>query len=145
MAKNAKNEVAVKGRKTKLAKKSVEELIQIILRKDSTERNYATQIKNLKAEVNDLVSRLNNSVKDMEGTQKTIESFKTKYNSQIEATKVANEKLLSNQMELSEVKQDVKKWMSLYERERVTSKFYKHTTVVVVILAIVSVVLSVLS
>lgn len=144
MAKNAKT-AAVKGRETKLNKKSVEELIQIILRKDATERNYAAQIKSLKAEVNELVSRLDNSVKDMEGTQKTIENLKTKYNSQIEATKVANEKLLSNQMELSETKEDRKKWMSLYERERVTSKFYKYTTAVVVILAIVSVVLSVLS
>jgi len=144
MAKNAKT-AAVKGRETKLNKKSVEELIQIILRKDATERNYANQIKNLKAEVNNLVSRLDNVSKDMEGTQKTIESLKTKYNSQIDATKAANEKLLSNQMELSETKEDRKKWMSLYDREKVTSKFYKNTTVVVVILAIVSVVLSVLS
>lgn len=66
MSKNV-NEVAVKGRQTKLAKKTYEELIQIILRKDKTERLNASTIKNLKAEVNDIKlanEQLNKVVKE---------------------------------------------------------------------------------
>lgn len=66
MSKNV-NEVAVKGRQTKLAKKTYEELIQIILRKDKTERLNANTIKNLKAEVNDIKlanEQLNKVVKE---------------------------------------------------------------------------------
>lgn len=75
MAKNAKS-AAVKGRETKLAKKSNEELIQIILRKDATERNLQTQVQNLKSEVNTLTTRVENFDKDMEGTNNALEAHK---------------------------------------------------------------------
>lgn len=50
MAKNANNP-QVKGRQTKLSKKSSEELIEIILRKDDTERKLTSQLNSLKTEV----------------------------------------------------------------------------------------------
>jgi phage host-nuclease inhibitor protein Gam len=78
MAKTAKNESAIKGRQTKLSKKSNDELIKIILRKDATEANFKSQVINLKAEVNTLQSRVNNFDKDMEGTMQTLESYKDK-------------------------------------------------------------------
>lgn len=75
MAKNDKT-AAVKGRETKLNKKSNDELIQIILKKDKVERNLNNQIKNLKGEVNTLSTRVKNFDSDMEGTYQALESYK---------------------------------------------------------------------
>ena len=77
MAKNGKT-AAVKGRETKLNKKSNDELIQIILKKDKIERNLNNQIKSLKGEINALSTRVKNFDSDMEGTIQTIESYKDK-------------------------------------------------------------------
>ena len=63
---------ATKSRQTKLGKKSTEELIQIILRKDKTERNLSSQVINLKAEVNSANKIIDNVKKDMEGTIKSL-------------------------------------------------------------------------
>lgn len=75
MAKNGKT-AAVKGRETKLNKKSNDELIQIILKKDKVERNLNNQIKSLKGEINALSTRVKNFDSDMEGTIQAIESYK---------------------------------------------------------------------
>ena len=77
MAKNGKT-AAVKGRETKLNKKSNDELIQIILKKDKVERNLNNQIKSLKGEINALSTRVKNFDSDMEGTIQAIESYKDK-------------------------------------------------------------------
>ena len=77
MAKNGKT-AAVKGRETKLNKKSNDELIQIILKKDKVERNLNNQIKSLKSEVNELSTRVKNFDSDMEGTIQALESYKDK-------------------------------------------------------------------
>ena len=76
MAKNAKELSQVKARQTKLGKKSNEELIQIVLKKDKIERNLNNQIKNLKGEVNHLSTRVKNFDSDMQGTIQTLESYK---------------------------------------------------------------------
>jgi len=75
MAKNAKD-VAIKSRQTKLSKKSNEELIEIIIRKDKIERNLNNQITNLKGEVNSLTNRVSNFNKDQEGNIDAIHSLK---------------------------------------------------------------------
>lgn len=75
MAKNGKT-AAVKGRETKLNKKSNDELIQIILKKDKVERNLNKQITSLKGEINSLSTRIKNFDSDMEGTIQAIESYK---------------------------------------------------------------------
>lgn len=77
MAKNAKTPV-IKARETKLSKKSVEELIEIILRKDSVERKLNSQIIALKSEVNELNSKMENAVKDMDGTLSALNENKEK-------------------------------------------------------------------
>lgn len=79
MAKNANELRQVKARQTKLGKKTVEELIQIILRKDSVERKLSAQVVNLKAEVNSLTSRVNNFDKDQEGNIKIIKDLRYSY------------------------------------------------------------------
>lgn len=73
-------EKAKKSRQTKLSKKSAEELIQIILRKDEVERKQSAQIANLKSEVNSLSSRIEACYKDQEGTDKAMEELKYSYN-----------------------------------------------------------------
>ncbi len=78
MAKNVKELSQVKARQTKLGKKSNDELIQIILKKDKIERNLNNQIKSLKGEVNALSIRANNLNKDIEGTYQTVETLKDK-------------------------------------------------------------------
>ena len=70
------NETAIKGRQTKLEKKSYDELVQIILKKDKIERNLNNQIKSLKGEVNALSTRVKNFDSDMQGTMQTLESYK---------------------------------------------------------------------
>ena len=72
MAKIAEKSPATKGRQTKLGKKSAEELIQIILRKDKTEKSLSTQVINLKAEINAANKKLECAKRDMEGTIKTL-------------------------------------------------------------------------
>ena len=78
MAQKTKELSQVKARQTKLGKKSHDELIQIVLKKDKVERNLNNQIKSLKAEVNTLSTRVNNFDADMEGTCQSLESYKDK-------------------------------------------------------------------
>jgi len=106
MSKNV-NEVAVKGRQTKLAKKTYEELIQIILRKDKTERLNASTIKNLKAEINDL--RLSN-----ERLSKNVKE---------EALQVIKEKKDSAKL-TSQIEDKDKEINSLYEYIKATTTKY---------------------
>lgn len=98
MAKNAKTPV-IKARETKLSKKSVEELIDIILRKDSVERKLNTQIISLKSEVNDLNSRMENAIKDMNGTLSAFNETKEKLTEANKAfdTLVKNYELVSKE------------------------------------------------
>lgn len=79
MAKNAKESAQVKSRTTKLSKKSAEELIQIILRKDKTERNLNAQVSLLKSEAYNLSVEVENFDKKMEGTYQSLEMYKQKY------------------------------------------------------------------
>ena len=67
---------ALKSRQTKLLKKSKEELIERVLRKDKIEKNQVKQISNLKGEINSLNSRINGFIADSEGDQKTIKELR---------------------------------------------------------------------
>lgn len=72
----------LKSRQTKLMKKSNEELIQIILKKDKIERNLNGQIANLKGEVNSLSVSLCDAKETLEynsrETKKYQDSNRTK-------------------------------------------------------------------
>ena len=67
---------ALKRRQTKLLKKSKEELIEVILRKDKVEKNQVKQISNLKGEINSLQTKIKNLIADNNGTIKTLEDVK---------------------------------------------------------------------
>ena len=58
---------ALKRRQTKLLKKSKEELIEVILRKDKVEKNQVKQISNLKGEINSLQTKIKNLIADNNG------------------------------------------------------------------------------
>lgn len=67
---------ALKRRQTKLLKKSKEELIEVILRKDKVEKNQVKQISNLKGEINSLQTKIKNLIADNNGTVKALEDVK---------------------------------------------------------------------
>lgn len=67
---------ALKRRQTKLLKKSKEELIEVILRKDKVEKNQVKQISNLKGEINSLQTKIKSLIADNNGTIKTLEDIK---------------------------------------------------------------------
>ena len=67
---------ALKRRQTKLLKKSKEELIEVILRKDKVEKNQVKQISNLKGEINSLQTKIKSLIADNNGTIKALEDVK---------------------------------------------------------------------
>ena len=136
MAKNGKT-AAVKGRETKLNKKSNDELIQIVLKKDKVERNLNNQIKSLKGEVNTLSTRVKNFDSDMEGTYQTVETLKDK-------VKTLNEKNDALALESKENR-------SLYEEENKKAITFKNkadmwriATYVMTAVAVIAIIVAVL-
>lgn len=75
MANVKEQNAALKSRQTKFLKKSKEELIEVILRKDKVEKNQVNQISNLKGEINSLNSRIKGFIADSEGDQKKIKEL----------------------------------------------------------------------
>ena len=93
---------AIKRRQTKLLKKSKEELIEVILRKDKIEKNQVKQISNLKGEINSLNSRINGFIADSEGDQKTIKELRECYSKSEDINKTLHEVINSKSVELEE-------------------------------------------
>lgn len=100
---NAKEQsAALKSRQTKLLKKSKEELIEIVLRKDKIEKNQVKQISNLKGEINSLNSRINGFIADSEGDQKTIKELRESCSKLEDLNKTLHENIDFNRIELKE-------------------------------------------
>ena len=137
MAKNAKELGQVKARQTKLGKKSGEELIEIILRKDATERKLNSTIVNLKAEVNALTSRVNNFDKDQEGNIKAIDHWKLETEKQKELVNSLTDKLSNTSAELRNTQEVV-------EKNEKTIKVYKTLSIILAVLMLVEAVISVI-
>lgn len=137
MAKNAKELSQVKARQTKLGKKSVEDLIQIILRKDATERKLNGNIVNLKAEVNSLTSRVDNFDKDQEGNIKAIEKWRLEAEKKKELVDSLTDKISNISAALRETKEVV-------EKKDKTIKVYKTLSIILAIIILVEVVISVI-
>ena len=93
---------ALKSRQTKLLKKSKEELIEVILRKDKIEKNQVKQISNLKGEINSLNSRINGFIADSEGDQKTIKELRESCSKLEDLNKTLHENIAFNRSELEE-------------------------------------------
>ena len=132
MAKNGKT-AAVKGRETKLNKKSNDELIQIILKKDKVERNLNNQIKSLKGEINALSTRIKNFDSDMEGTIQTIESYKD----QVKTLQEKNDTLsIENKDNRSLYEEENKKVITLTNKVGM----WKVATYIMTVIAIVAII-----
>lgn len=99
---NVKENAALKSRQTKLLKKSKDELIEVILRKDKVERNQVNQISKLKGEINSLQSEIKGLIADNEGDQKIIETLRKKNDSLEDLKKSLNENINSKCIELEE-------------------------------------------
>lgn len=93
---------ALKRRQTKLLKKSKEELIEVILRKDKIEKNQVKQISNLKGEINSLNTRVNGFIADSEGDQKTIKELRDNCSKSEDINKTLHEVINSKSVELEE-------------------------------------------
>ena len=102
MANVKEQSAALKGRQTKLLKKSKEELIEIVLRKDKIEKNQVKQISNLKGEINSLNSRINGFIADSEGDQKTIKELRDNCSKLKDLNKTLHENIDFNRIELKE-------------------------------------------
>ena len=93
---------ALKSRQTKLLKKSKEELIEIVLRKDKIEKNQVKQISNLKGEINSLNSEIKGFIADSEGDQKIIKELRESYSKLEDLNKTLHENIAFNRSELEE-------------------------------------------
>ena len=93
---------AIKRRQTKLLKKSKEELIEVILRKDKIEKTQIKQISNLKGEINSLNSRINGFITDSEGDQKIIKELRESCSKFEDLNKTLHENIAFNRSELEE-------------------------------------------
>ena len=100
---------ALKRRQTKLLKKSKEELIEVILRKDKIEKNQVKQISNLKGEINSLNSRINGFIADSEGDQKTIKVLRDNYSKLEDINKTLHEIIDSKTIEWEETSNKLNK------------------------------------
>lgn len=101
---NAKEQnAALKGRQTKLLKKSKEELIEVILRKDKIEKNQVNQISNLKGEINSLNSRIKGFVVDNDGNEEKIKELRNDNIFLKDRNSSLNEKINAKSIEIEEL------------------------------------------
>ena len=102
MANVKEQSAALKSRQTKLLKKSKEELIEVILRKDKIEKNQVKQISNLKGEINSLNSKIKDFIADSEGDKKTIRKLRDNYSKLEDANQTLHENIDTKCIELEE-------------------------------------------
>ena len=102
MANIKEQSAALKSRQTKLLKKSKEELIEIVLRKDKIEKNQVKQISNLKGEINSLNSEIKGFIADSEGDQKIIKELRESCSKLEDLNKTLHENIAFNRSELEE-------------------------------------------
>ena len=102
MANVKEQSAALKSRQTKLLKKSKEELIEVILRKDKVEKNQVNQISNLKGEINSLNSEIKGFIADSEGDQKIIKELRESCSKLEDLNKTLHENIAFNRIESNE-------------------------------------------
>ncbi len=117
MANVKEQSAALKSRQTKLLKKSKEELIEIVLKKDKIEKNQVNQISNLKGEINSLQSRIKGFIADSEGDQKIIKELKESYSKLEDLNKTLHENIDFNRIELNETANEFNKIIAEKEKK----------------------------
>ena len=114
---NVKESAALKSRQTKLLKKSKEELIEIVLRKDKIEKNQVKQISNLKGEINFLNTRIKGFIADSEEDQKTIKELRNNYSKLEDVNKTLHEVIDSRAIEWEETSNRLNKHIVEIEKK----------------------------
>ena len=94
---------ALKRRQTKLLKKSKEELIEIVLKKDKIEKNQVNQISNLKGEINSLQSRIKGYIADNVGNEEKIKELRNDNIFLKDRNDSLNEKINAKSIEIEEL------------------------------------------
>ena len=103
MANVKEQSAALKSRQTKLLKKSKEELIEIVLKKDKIEKNQVKQISNFKGEINFLNTRVNGYIADNDGNEKIIEDLRKQKCFLEDRNSSLNEKINAKSIEIDEL------------------------------------------
>lgn len=103
MANVKEQSAALKSRQTKLLKKSKEELIEIVLKKDKIEKNQVKQISNLKGEINYLQSRIKGYIADNDGNEEKIKELRNDNIFLEDRNSSLNEKINSKSIEIEEL------------------------------------------
>ena len=103
-SKQTVNEVQLKARRTSLGKKSIDELITIILRKDKSERSMNTKIQELTALLKEADSLNEDKANAIIELNKTVESQRDKINTLIERNDSLTMDKSSNSKELVRLK-----------------------------------------
>lgn len=103
MANVKEQSAALKGRQTKLLKKSKEELIEIVLKKDKIEKNQVNQISNLKGEINSLQSRIKGYIADNDGNEEKIKELRNDNIFLKDRNDSLNEKINAKSIEIEEL------------------------------------------
>ena len=135
MANVKEQSAAVKSRQTKLSKKTKEELIKIVLRKDQSEINQVRQISKLKEEVNSFKTRLENYIADTEGTTKALKDLKVKYTTLEDRNKALNEVISYKDTELTDITNDFNKYKTETKRK---IKYLSNIAVTLAVLFVIS-------
>ena len=94
---------ALKSRQTKLLKKSKEELIEIVLKKDKIEKNQVNQISNLKGEINSLQSRIKGYIADNDGNEEKIKELRNDNIFLKDRNSSLNEKINAKSIEIEDL------------------------------------------
>ena len=103
MANVKEQSAALKSRQTKLLKKSKEELIEIVLKKDKIEKNQVNQISNLKGEINSLQSRIKAYIADNDGNEEKIKELRNDNIFLKDRNSSLNEKINAKSIEIEEL------------------------------------------
>ena len=103
MANVKEQSAALKSRQTKLLKKSKEELIEIVLKKDKIEKNQVNQISNLKGEINSLQSRIKGYIADNDGNEEKIKELRNDNIFLKDRNDSLNEKINAKSIEIEEL------------------------------------------
>ena len=103
MANVKEQTAALKSRQTKLLKKSKEELIEIVLKKDKIEKNQVNQISNLKGEINSLQSRIKGYIADNDGNEEKIKELRNDNIFLKDRNDSLNEKINAKSIEIEEL------------------------------------------
>lgn len=116
MAKTVKeksNTSAIKSRTTKLSKKTKEELIAIILRKDKVSNNQNAQIISLKKEVIQVNSIKNDLLTQIDNLETSNQNLKTRCSSQLMAINELTEDINKHKRDN---RTNYEKYTELYEK-----------------------------